>query len=70
MATVISMARPPKDPAMRMSEDLRIPVTAEQKRVIVEAATASQLDMAAWARGVLLSAAHPKADRSPQQRRK
>jgi uncharacterized protein (DUF1778 family) len=52
------MARPPKDPALRMDEDLRIPVTAEQKRLIAEAAAASKSDLAAWVRPILLKAAN------------
>lgn len=55
------MARPPKEPHLRMSIDLRIPVTAEQKRAIM-AATADEPDgFAAWARQVLLLAAAEKA---------
>jgi hypothetical protein len=46
-----------------MDADLRIPVTVEQKRLISEAASAKQLDMAAWARGVLIRAAQPKPER-------
>jgi hypothetical protein len=51
------MARPPKDPAMRMDVDLRIPVTHEQKMLISKAAGAEQSDMASWARGVLVKVA-------------
>jgi hypothetical protein len=51
------MARPKKDPAMRMDADVRIPVTAEQKAVLVRATADEPAGMAAWARHVLLDAA-------------
>jgi hypothetical protein len=51
------MARPPKDPKLRMDTDLRIPVTGDQKRLIAEAASEEPAGMAAWARSVLLEAA-------------
>jgi hypothetical protein len=51
------MGRPPKNKAERKSVDLRIPITEEQKAQIVQAAAAAGLDMAAWARPVLLAAA-------------
>ena len=51
------MARPKKDPAMLMDADLRIPVTALQKRTIAAAASANQADMASWLRPIILDAA-------------
>jgi hypothetical protein len=51
------MARPPKDPAERKSLDLRISVTQEQKSRITEAASLDGVDMAEWARALLLKAA-------------
>lgn len=54
------MARPPKDARLRMDTDLRIPVTAEQKRLITEALSDEPAGMAAWARDVLLTAAKEK----------
>jgi hypothetical protein len=51
------MGRPPKDPRFRKDVDLRIPLTAEQKRLIVEAATAAQSDVATWLRPIILQAA-------------
>ncbi len=54
------MARKPKDPTLRMTTDLRIPVTAEQKAVITEATADEPNGMAAWARAVLLEAARKK----------
>jgi len=49
--------RPPKLAEDRKYEDLRIPVTALQKSAVANAAGNAGLDMAAWARGVLLKAA-------------
>ena len=49
--------RPHKNETDRKSLDLRIPVTAEQKDTISQAAKASGDDMAAWARPILLDAA-------------
>jgi uncharacterized protein (DUF1778 family) len=51
------MARPPKDPSLRMDQDLRIPVTADQKALIAMAAAARQLDVATWVRPILIKAA-------------
>jgi uncharacterized protein (DUF1778 family) len=48
------MARPAKDKADRKSVHLRIPVTEEQRKLIMRAAQVSDLDMAAWARPILL----------------
>jgi hypothetical protein len=51
------MARPPKEPRLRMSTDLRIPVTGEQKELIARAIANDPAGLAAWARSVLLQAA-------------
>jgi hypothetical protein len=51
------MARPRKDERLRMNTDLRIPVTAEQKEVIIQAIADEPSGFAAWARQVLLEAA-------------
>lgn len=48
------MARPPKTESQRKSVDLRIPVTSEQKDAISEAVRILGVDMAAWARPILL----------------
>ena len=40
-----------------MTEHLRIPVTAEQKRIVMEASMSDPSGMAAWARDILLRAA-------------
>ncbi len=51
------MGRPPKKKAERKDVDLRIPVTADQKVMIGEAARAEGKDMAEWARPILYQAA-------------
>ena len=60
------MARPPKEPQLRMNTDIRIPVTAEQKRLISTAVKDEPGGMAAWARQILLQAA---GERISQRRR-
>lgn len=57
------MARPRKDGRLRMDTDLRIPLTTEQKQVIVEATVDQPEGMAAWAREVLLKAARRRLDK-------
>jgi uncharacterized protein (DUF1778 family) len=54
------MARPPKNPEQRMADQLRIPLTATQKRLIAAAAEVDLLEMTAWARRVLIQAAQKK----------
>ena len=54
------MARPPKDPKLRMGTDLRIPRTEDQKHLIIEVTADEPNGMAAWARVVLLEAAEKK----------
>ncbi len=54
------MARPPKDDRLKLSTDIRIPVTAAQKRVIAEAVSDEPGGMAAWARQVLIQAAQER----------
>lgn len=49
--------RPPKKPAERKDETLRIPVTVGQKAAITKAAEKTGEDFAAWARTVLLAEA-------------
>ena len=44
-------------PGERKSVDLRIPVTEEQKELVVQAAKADGQDMASWARSLLISSA-------------
>ena len=57
------MARPLKDPTMRMNVDLRIPLTADQKRVVAAAAARDQSDIAGWVRPILLKAAAERLER-------
>jgi len=54
------MARPRKAGSLRMDTDLRIPLTSEQKQLIVEATKDEPEGMAAWARAILLAAARKK----------
>jgi hypothetical protein len=51
------MARPEKPKADRKDTDLRIPVTAKQKELILRAVKLGGMDMAAWARPLLLKEA-------------
>ena len=45
---------------LRMDTDLRIPVTTEQKQLILDATQDEPEGMAAWARAILLQAAKRK----------
>ena len=51
------MARPPKKPADRKAYHLRVPLAANQRTLIEEAARLAEADKAAWARALLLQAA-------------
>lgn len=51
------MGRPPKPEGERKDVDLRIPVTHAQKAIIVDAVQTTGIDMASWARMVLLDQA-------------
>jgi hypothetical protein len=62
LTTLTIMPRPRKNPKLRMGTDLRIPVTKEQKKLIVEATSDEPGGMAAWARAVLLNAAGKKKE--------
>jgi len=62
------MARPKKDPRLRMNIDLRVPVTEDQKRVIMEALADEPSGFAAWAREVLLQAARNRGKEKRRQR--
>ena len=54
------MARPPKDPSERKTVDVRIPMTENQKRIVLEAAASDQADVATWVRPIILGAAQEK----------
>lgn len=64
------MGRPPKDPTLRMNTDLRIPVTAEQKTLIMDAVADEPAGFAAWARAVLLAAAQERMDSKSSKKAK
>ena len=51
-----------------MDTDLRIPLTTEQKQVIVEATADEAEGMAAWARTVLLDAAKRKIAKTQSEK--
>jgi len=51
------MARPPKDPDLRMDSTLIVKMTAEQKGIIKQAANATKADLSAWIRPILMEAA-------------
>jgi hypothetical protein len=52
-----------------MTDQLRIPLTAEQKRLISEAASADGIEMTAWARSILLRTAGERPHRRGAGRR-
>jgi uncharacterized protein (DUF1778 family) len=53
----MARGRPPKAETDRKTKDIRIPVTQEQKDMVLEAMRLSGLDVAAWARPLILEAA-------------
>jgi hypothetical protein len=57
------MARPPKKASLRMDKDIRVPVTADQKKIIEKAVADEPAGMAAWVRQVVLKAAEEKNKR-------
>jgi uncharacterized protein (DUF1778 family) len=63
------MARPKKDERLLKTIPLRIMLTAEQRQLIEEAATADGMDLTAWARPILLQAAQDRIAKSGQKRR-
>jgi hypothetical protein len=54
------MPRPRKNKGDRKSVDLRVPLTEAQKERIAQAAKLDDVDMAAWARPILLRAAEER----------
>jgi hypothetical protein len=62
------MARPLKDRAERKSVDLRIPVTELQKALILRASRRAGVDMAAWARPILLREAEVLMAEEPREK--
>jgi hypothetical protein len=64
------MARPKKSPEEKMGETITIPVTAEQKRLITEAAiSASTGGYTGWARDLLVQAAQRQLRKGAPRRR-
>jgi hypothetical protein len=61
------MARPPKDPSERKTVDVRIPLTEEQKKLVTDAASEDQADVAAWARPIILRAAEKRLSRDDKK---
>jgi uncharacterized protein (DUF1778 family) len=57
------MGRPPKEPRLRMTDSIRLPLTADQKRTIEEAAALDQTDVTAWIRPILMEAARKRIAR-------
>jgi hypothetical protein len=51
------MARPPKQTGQAKDKDLRIPVTVGDRDTVNQGAVAAGMDMATWARPILLAAA-------------
>lgn len=49
------MARPKKKQSDIKGSEVRIPVTADQKKTIAKAAARCEMDVATWGRRVLLS---------------
>jgi hypothetical protein len=68
LAIIFHMARPRKDKGERKSVDLRIPLTESQKALVAEAARAGGIDMATWARPILLQAAREQVARSDESK--
>jgi hypothetical protein len=64
------MARPLKNGRLRMDRDIRIPVTSEQKALIIEATADEPEGMAAWVRAVVLDAARRKLTKRKDDSRK
>jgi hypothetical protein len=58
------MARPLKNPDSRLSEEVRLRLTVEQKQRIQQALNMGQVEFSEWARGILLQAAADSIERS------
>ena len=64
------MARPRKDPKERKSAELRVPVTDDQKSLIIQASGLDGLDAATWIRPIILDAAKKRVERETQRKPK
>lgn len=65
------MARPKKDPSLLRDEVVRIPVSAEEKKLLMGAALATEGEFARWARPILIQAAeqcHPLSGKKREAR--
>ena len=60
------MARPRKDERLLMKVSIRLPLTADQKKLIEEAANLDQSDLTAWARPILIQAARDRVAQAQQ----
>jgi hypothetical protein len=62
---IISMkaGRPPKDPEDRRDRDMKIPLSENEREIIVKAAQADEGKPVTWARDVLLKAAKRRLTR-------
>jgi uncharacterized protein (DUF1778 family) len=58
-----TMGRPPKDKKLLMNVPLRIMLTADQKRLIEQAAKSEGTEMTAWARPILVREAQQRLSR-------
>jgi hypothetical protein len=50
-----------------MDADLRIPLTAEQKRLVMEAAGLDESDLAAWVRPIVIQAAKARVAKGKRE---
>lgn len=55
-----NMARPKKEKSLLMNRSIRLMLTADQEKLIHQAAELEGLDMTAWARPILLQAARER----------
>jgi hypothetical protein len=62
------MARPHKDPSLKMTTDLRIPVTPDQKQLVADAMAIDGREFAGWARELILGAARSMVDREKRKK--
>jgi len=62
------MARKPKDPSLRMTVDLRIPMTPGQKQIVAEAMAIDNREFAGWARGLILESAQGILDQAKRRK--
>jgi uncharacterized protein (DUF1778 family) len=62
--------RPPKANGQLKAKDLRIPVTDDQKALIVEAMSISGQEIAGWARPILVAAAQAIVESAGQKSKK